>query len=69
MTTALIFHIEMGAFVIRIKNADLDHTVSTAVAPLLDAYNATAGDLRPAVANLFGVPELLVLQQAASAGQ
>jgi hypothetical protein len=44
-------------------------TVSTAIAPLLSSYNAGAEDIRPAMANLLKVPELLVLQQAASTGQ
>jgi NAD(P)-dependent dehydrogenase (short-subunit alcohol dehydrogenase family) len=37
-------------------------TVSTAIAPLLRGYNAVAEDMRPAVANLLKVPELLALQ-------
>jgi NAD(P)-dependent dehydrogenase (short-subunit alcohol dehydrogenase family) len=44
-------------------------TVSTAIAPLLSGYNAVAEDIRPAMANILKVPELLVLEQAASAGQ
>jgi NAD(P)-dependent dehydrogenase (short-subunit alcohol dehydrogenase family) len=44
-------------------------TVSTAMVPLLSGYNAVSEDIRPAVANLLKVPELLVLQQAASTGQ
>lgn len=39
-------------------------TVSAAVEPLLHAYNAVAEELRPAVANLLNVPELLVTYRA-----
>jgi NAD(P)-dependent dehydrogenase (short-subunit alcohol dehydrogenase family) len=42
-------------------------TVPTAgVQPLIDPYNASADEIRQAVAQMFNVPELLVLQQAAS---
>jgi hypothetical protein len=44
-------------------------TVSAAIEPLLRGYNAVAEDIRPSVANLLKVPELLILQQAASPGQ
>ena len=43
-------------------------TVSSSLALLLGSYNAAAEDLRPAVANLLHVPELLLLQQTASSG-
>jgi NAD(P)-dependent dehydrogenase (short-subunit alcohol dehydrogenase family) len=39
---------------------------STAIQPLLDPYNAIAAELRPAVANMFQVPELLTLQRSTS---
>jgi NAD(P)-dependent dehydrogenase (short-subunit alcohol dehydrogenase family) len=39
--------------------------VSNAVRPLLDPYNAVAAEIRPAVASLFNVPELLELQHGA----
>lgn len=38
---------------------------STAIQPLLDPYNAAAAELRPAVAHMFQVPELLTLQRPA----
>jgi NAD(P)-dependent dehydrogenase (short-subunit alcohol dehydrogenase family) len=38
-------------------------TVSAAVHPLLEHYNAVAAEIRPKVASMFTVPELLVLQQ------
>jgi hypothetical protein len=42
-------------------------TVPTAgVQSLIDPYNASADEIRQAVAQMFNVPELLVLQQAAS---
>ena len=43
-------------------------TVSTSVEPLLNAYNALAAEMRPTVASLFNVPELLVLQRTGSTG-
>jgi NAD(P)-dependent dehydrogenase (short-subunit alcohol dehydrogenase family) len=44
-------------------------TVPTAVMqPLLDPYNAAAAEMRQAVAHIFNVPELLVLQRTASTG-
>jgi hypothetical protein len=43
-------------------------TVSKAVEPLLESYNAVAAEIRPKIASLFTVPELLVLQQAAPTG-
>jgi NAD(P)-dependent dehydrogenase (short-subunit alcohol dehydrogenase family) len=43
-------------------------TVPTpALQPLLDPYNALAAEMRQAVAGMFGVSELTVLQQSASA--
>jgi NAD(P)-dependent dehydrogenase (short-subunit alcohol dehydrogenase family) len=43
-------------------------TVPTpALQPLLDPYNAAAAEMRQIVAVMFGVPELMVLQKAASA--
>jgi NAD(P)-dependent dehydrogenase (short-subunit alcohol dehydrogenase family) len=45
-------------------------TVPTATAqPLLDPYNAIAAEIRQGVAQMFNVPELLVLQQTASVGK
>lgn len=42
-------------------------TVPTpALQPLLDPYNALAAEMRNTVANIFGVPELLTLQQSTS---
>jgi NAD(P)-dependent dehydrogenase (short-subunit alcohol dehydrogenase family) len=44
-------------------------TVPTAaLQPLLDPYNAAAAEMRLAIAQMFKVPELLVLQRPASTG-
>jgi NAD(P)-dependent dehydrogenase (short-subunit alcohol dehydrogenase family) len=43
-------------------------TVSQSMQALLQAYNAAAEELRPAVANILTVPELMVLQRSASKG-
>jgi NAD(P)-dependent dehydrogenase (short-subunit alcohol dehydrogenase family) len=44
-------------------------TVPTAVLqPILDPYNAAAAELRQVVAQIFNVPELMVLQRSTSTG-